>query len=89
MPGTVSFPSHSALLELTEVLLHRIYSFIPEFVAPHTAVCKTFRRWASAGMEEAGARISAAGARVRIAGAGIRVPGAYSRVAGARISVAG
>eukprot|EP00802_Teleaulax_amphioxeia_P006385 Tamp_06389.p1 GENE.Tamp_06389~~Tamp_06389.p1 ORF type:complete len:485 (-),score=73.78 Tamp_06389:1270-2562(-) len=35
---------HSLLLNLTEVLFHRIYSFIPEFVAPHTAVCKAFKR---------------------------------------------
>ena len=40
-----SSPRHSLLLNLTEVLFHRIYSFIPEFVAPHTAVCKAFKRY--------------------------------------------
>jgi hypothetical protein len=36
--------TRSSLLNLTEVLFHRIYSFIPDFVAPHTAVCKAFQR---------------------------------------------
>ena len=36
--------TRSPLLNLTEVLFHRIYSFIPDCVAPHTAVCKAFQR---------------------------------------------
>jgi hypothetical protein len=36
--------THSSLLLLPEVLFHRIYSFIPHCVAPHTIVCKAFRR---------------------------------------------
>jgi len=37
--------SNSLLLKLPEVLFHRIYGFIADRVAPHTAVCKLFRRF--------------------------------------------
>lgn len=33
----------SALLDLPDVMFYRIYSEIPQLVAPHTAVCKQFR----------------------------------------------